>query len=56
MAVLEGEYAEGDTVRVDRAQAGASLVFERVAGAEKPEPAEPKGAAGGAGGVGRSRR
>jgi ATP-dependent Clp protease ATP-binding subunit ClpB len=56
MAVLEGEYAEGDTVRVDRSQDGASLVFERVAGAEKPERAEPKGAAGGAGGVGRSRR
>ncbi|HXJ31998.1 MAG TPA: ATP-dependent chaperone ClpB [Gemmatimonadales bacterium] len=53
MAVLEGEYAEGDTVRVDRSKDGAGLVFERLAGAEKREPAESKGAAGGAG---RSRR
>jgi ATP-dependent Clp protease ATP-binding subunit ClpB len=49
MAVLEGEYSEGDTVRVDRSKDGAGLVFERVAAAEKREPAEPKGA-------GRSRR
>jgi ATP-dependent Clp protease ATP-binding subunit ClpB len=49
MAVLEGEYSEGDTVRIDRSKDGASLVFERVAAAEKREPAEPKGAAGGAG-------
>src|SRR5262249_40502886 len=52
MAGLQGEYSEGDTVRVDRSKDGAGLMFERVA-VEKREPAEPKGAAGGAG---RSRR
>ncbi|HET7251315.1 MAG TPA: ATP-dependent chaperone ClpB, partial [Gemmatimonadales bacterium] len=49
MAVLEGEYAEGDTVQVDRSKDGANLVFERVPASEKREAAEPKGAAGGAG-------
>jgi ATP-dependent Clp protease ATP-binding subunit ClpB len=53
MAVLEGEYGEGDTVRVDRSKDGAGLVFERVPATEKREAAEAKGAAGGAG---RSRR
>jgi ATP-dependent Clp protease ATP-binding subunit ClpB len=56
MAVLEGAYSEGDTVRVDRSKDGSSLVFERVAATERREPAEPKGAVGGAGGAGRSRR
>jgi ATP-dependent Clp protease ATP-binding subunit ClpB len=30
LAVLEGEYGEGDQVRVDRAKDGTSLTFERV--------------------------
>ncbi len=30
LAVLAGEYQEGDRVRVDRGKGGASLVFERV--------------------------
>jgi ATP-dependent Clp protease ATP-binding subunit ClpB len=38
MAVLEGKYAEGDRIRVDRAKDGNSLSFERVAAAS-PEPA-----------------
>ena len=38
LAVLEGTYAEGDRVRVDRAKDGASLNFERV-------PAQPQSAA-----------
>jgi ATP-dependent Clp protease ATP-binding subunit ClpB len=29
LAVLEGEYQEGDRIRVDRAADGNSLVFER---------------------------
>ena len=37
LAVLEGQYAEGDRLRVDRAKDGAHLVFERVPAA----PAEP---------------
>jgi ATP-dependent Clp protease ATP-binding subunit ClpB len=38
LAVLEGQYAEGDRVRVDRAKDGTHLSFERVrTGA--PEPA-----------------
>ena len=37
LAVLEGQYAEGDTVRVDRAKDGTRLTFERVtAGAAEP--------------------
>ncbi len=46
MAVLEGEYAEGDTVRVDRSKDGAGLTFERTPATEKREAVEPKGAAG----------
>jgi ATP-dependent Clp protease ATP-binding subunit ClpB len=38
LAVLEGQYREGDRVRVDRAPDGAHLVFERIPGAV-PEPA-----------------
>ncbi|MGH7672474.1 MAG: ATP-dependent chaperone ClpB, partial [Gemmatimonadales bacterium] len=38
MAVLEGKYAEGDRIRVDRAKDGNSLNFQRV-GAASPEPA-----------------
>jgi ATP-dependent Clp protease ATP-binding subunit ClpB len=38
LAVLQGEYQEGDRVRVDRVKSGASLVFERVpaSGAQQP--------------------
>jgi ATP-dependent Clp protease ATP-binding subunit ClpB len=32
LAVLEGEYQEGDLVRVDRAKDGAGLAFERTPG------------------------
>ena len=32
LAVLEGEYAEGDRVRVDRSNDGSRLTFERVPG------------------------
>ncbi|PYO41825.1 MAG: ATP-dependent chaperone ClpB [Gemmatimonadetes bacterium] len=32
LAVLEGEYAEGDRVRVDRSKDGSRLTFERVPG------------------------
>ncbi|MBI1967162.1 MAG: AAA family ATPase, partial [Gemmatimonadetes bacterium] len=38
LAVLEGEYVEGDRVAVDRAPDGAGLVFKRVKAAA-PEPA-----------------
>jgi ATP-dependent Clp protease ATP-binding subunit ClpB len=38
LAVLEGEYGEGDRVRVDRAKDGASLTFERVT-VPAPQPA-----------------
>ncbi|HEX4575176.1 MAG TPA: AAA family ATPase, partial [Gemmatimonadales bacterium] len=38
LAVLEGQYTEGDTVRVDRAKDGSRLVFERKRAAA-PEPA-----------------
>jgi ATP-dependent Clp protease ATP-binding subunit ClpB len=38
LAVLEGKYAEGDRVRVNRAKDGSHLTFERVAGGV-PEPA-----------------
>src|SRR5229473_3711438 len=38
LAVLEGSYAEGDRVKVDRAKDGASLTFERI-------PAQPQAAA-----------
>jgi len=30
MAVLEGQYGEGDTIKVDRAKEGTALRFERV--------------------------
>src|SRR5213595_2421299 len=39
MAVLEGQYAEGDTVRVDRAKDGNHLAFERIPGGAATEPA-----------------
>jgi ATP-dependent Clp protease ATP-binding subunit ClpB len=39
MAVLEGEYHEGDRVRVDRAKDGNSLAFNRIPAAAAPEPA-----------------
>ncbi len=38
LAVLEGKYAEGDRVKVDRTKDGASLTFERI-------PAQPQAAA-----------
>jgi ATP-dependent Clp protease ATP-binding subunit ClpB len=39
MAVLEGQYAEGDTVRVDRAKDGNHLAFERIPAGAATEPA-----------------
>ena len=39
LAVLEGEYQEGDLVRVDRAKDGGALRFERVPGGAVGEPA-----------------
>jgi ATP-dependent Clp protease ATP-binding subunit ClpB len=40
MAVLEGRYAEGDRIRVDRAKEGNSLAFQRVPATSQPvEPA-----------------
>jgi ATP-dependent Clp protease ATP-binding subunit ClpB len=38
MAVLEGEYVEGDTIKVDRAKEGTALAFKRipVGGAREP--------------------
>ena len=30
LAVLEGEYSEGDTIKVDRAKDGTTLKFERT--------------------------
>jgi ATP-dependent Clp protease ATP-binding subunit ClpB len=39
MAVLEGEYGEGDRVRVDRAKDGGSLSFERIPAGGSREPA-----------------
>jgi ATP-dependent Clp protease ATP-binding subunit ClpB len=39
MAVLEGQYADGDRVRVDRAKNGTQLVFERIPTAATAEPA-----------------
>src|SRR5258708_11409341 len=38
LAVLEGKYAEGDRVKVDRTKDGASLTFARI-------PAQPQAAA-----------
>ena len=34
LAVLEGKYAEGDVIRVDRAPSGNALAFEKVAAAK----------------------
>jgi ATP-dependent Clp protease ATP-binding subunit ClpB len=39
LAVLEGQYAEGDKVRVDRAKDGTHLAFERIAAGAAHEPA-----------------
>jgi ATP-dependent Clp protease ATP-binding subunit ClpB len=39
MAVLEGQYTEGDTVRVDRAKDGNHLMFERIPAGAAAEPA-----------------
>ncbi len=39
MAVLEGRYTEGDTVRVDRGKDGNHLAFERIPGGAAAEPA-----------------
>src|SRR6185295_9382105 len=39
MAVLEGQYTEGDTVRVDRAKDGNHLTFERIPAGAAAEPA-----------------
>jgi ATP-dependent Clp protease ATP-binding subunit ClpB len=39
LAVLEGEYREGDRIRVDRATDGNSLVFARTPGPAAAEPA-----------------
>ncbi len=39
MAVLEGQYTDGDTVRVDRAKDGNHLAFERIPGGAAAEPA-----------------
>jgi ATP-dependent Clp protease ATP-binding subunit ClpB len=39
LAVLEGQYGEGDRVRVDRAKDGARLTFERIPAAAAREPA-----------------
>ncbi len=39
MAVLEGQYAEGDTVRVDRAKDGNHLTFGRTPAGAAAEPA-----------------
>ena len=38
LAVLEGQFTEGDRVRVDRAKDGTRLTFERIPAAA-PEPA-----------------
>src|SRR5437016_6903580 len=39
LAVLEGQYTEGDTVRVDRAKDGNHLAFERIPAGAAAEPA-----------------
>ncbi len=39
LAVLEGQYTEGDTVRVDRGKDGNHLAFERIPGGAAAEPA-----------------
>jgi ATP-dependent Clp protease ATP-binding subunit ClpB len=39
LAVLEGQYTEGDKVRVDRAKGGTQLTFERIPAGATREPA-----------------
>ncbi len=39
LAVLEGQYTEGDKVRVDRAKSGTHLTFERIPAGAAREPA-----------------
>ncbi len=39
LAVLEGQYGEGDKVRVDRAKSGTQLTFERIPAGAASEPA-----------------
>ncbi|HEU5262623.1 MAG TPA: ATP-dependent chaperone ClpB [Gemmatimonadales bacterium] len=39
LAVLEGQYGEGDVIRVDRAKDGTRLMFERISAGTAPEPA-----------------
>jgi ATP-dependent Clp protease ATP-binding subunit ClpB len=39
LAVLEGQYSEGDLVRVGRAKDGQHLTFERIPAGATPEPA-----------------
>jgi ATP-dependent Clp protease ATP-binding subunit ClpB len=39
LAVLEGQYAEGDKVRVYRAKSGTQLTFERISAGAASEPA-----------------
>ena len=39
LAVLQGQYTEGDAVRVDRAKDGNRLTFERIAAGAAAEPA-----------------
>ena len=38
MAVLEGEYSEGDTIKVDRAKEGTALTFKRTPAGGTREP------------------
>jgi len=39
LAVLEGQYGEGDVIRVDRSKDGTRLAFERISAGTAPEPA-----------------
>src|SRR5207247_7832059 len=38
VAVLEGQYGEGDRIRIDRTKDGTHLAFERIPAAAAPEP------------------
>jgi hypothetical protein len=38
LAVLEGQYSEGDLIRVGRAKDGQHLTFERIPAGAAPEP------------------
>jgi len=38
MSVLEGEYVEGDTIKVDRAKEGTALAFQRIPAGGAREP------------------